>query len=488
MTTTDSEIPPVAKPLIDDATLDQLMAQVDAEGLGPDGVLTDSTSRIMNRALDVEMTEHIGYERGDPAGNGSGNYRNGTSPTTALTDAGAVPVKAPRNRNGELEPQLIPKRARRLEGFNDIVVSLVAAGMTTRDIRDYLAAAYQVEVSPELISKITDAVLPEVREGQYRPLDAIYPILYLDAIVVKVRTDGRVTNRPVYIAMAVDLGGAKHVLGMWLGNGGEEAKYWHGVLTELNNRGVAEVLIVCCDVLTGFGDAIEAVWPQATVQTCVVHLIRNSIRFCAWNERRPVAAALKTVYSAPTVEAAGDALDEFETEWGGRYPAIVGSVASELGPVHPVLRVRPRDPQDHLHHQRHRVAELPAPQGHQDQWLVPHRRRRPEGLLPRHRPHRPPPRRRARHPHPRLETGTQRVHGRLPQPHPRHPCLTTSHEVLDTPDPAPRAGERGAATGRRVSGPGQPPKRMMYPLVRELAGDGIPVTVSCRVLGLARQP
>lgn len=330
MTTTEptkgSELEPVGKPVIDEATLDRLMAQVDEEGLellGPDGVLTELTSRIMNRALETEMTDHLGYEHGDPAGRGSGNNRNGTSPKTVLTDAGAVPVKVPRDRNGEFDPQLVPKHARRLEGFNDIVLSLVAKGMTTRDIGDHLADAYQVDVSPELISKITDAVLPELRAWQSRPLDEMYPILYLDAIVVKVRTDGRVTNRPVYIAMAIDLDGAKHVLGLWLGKGDEGAKYWLGVLTELRNRGVTDVLIACCDGLSGFADAIEAVWPHTVVQTCVVHLIRNSIRFCSWKDRREIVKALKPIYTAPTVEAAAEALDDFEAAWGNSYGGIV---------------------------------------------------------------------------------------------------------------------------------------------------------------------
>lgn len=327
MTTTESETMETGKePVVDEATLDRLMAQVEAEGLellGPDGVLTELTSRIMNRALETERTEHLGYESGDPVGNGSGNSRNGYSDKTVLTDAGAVPVKIPRVRDGSFEPALVPKHQRRLEGFNDIVISLVSRGMSTRDAQDHLADAYQVEVSPELISKITDSVLPELREWQSRALDEMYPLLYLDAIVVKVRTDGRVTNRPVYIAMGVDLEGAKHVLGLWLGTGDEGAKYWLGVLTEIHNRGVLDVLIVCCDGLTGFADAVEAVWPQATVQTCVVHLIRNSIRYCSWNERKPVIASLRNIYAAPTTEAATTALNDFEIEWGDRYPAIV---------------------------------------------------------------------------------------------------------------------------------------------------------------------
>ena len=295
--TAESEYQLVGKPVIDEATLDPLMGQVDAEGLellGPDGVLTE------------------------------------------LTDAGAVPVKVPRDRNSEFEPQLVPKHVRRLDGFNDIVLSLLSRGMTTRDITAHLAEPYQVEVSAELISKIGDAVIPELRAWQSRPLDDMYPIMYLDAIVVKVRTDGRVTNRPVYVAMAVDLRGCKHVLGLWLGAGDEGSKFWLGILTELRNRGVTDVLIVCCDGLTGFSDAIGAVWPQTVVQTCVVHLIRNSIRFCTWKDRKPVVKALKPIYTAPTAEAAGRGARGLRQRLGWDLRGNRGSMAPELGPVHPV--------------------------------------------------------------------------------------------------------------------------------------------------------
>ena len=326
--TTDSEksIEQPKEPVIDDAILDRLMAQVDAEGLellGPDGILTELTSRIMNKAMEVEMTDHLGYEKGDTAGWGSGNVRNGSYPKTVLTDAGGIPISVPRDRAASFDPQLIPKHQRRISGFNDLVVGLVARGMTVRDVQAHIAEVYQVEISAELVSKITDAILPELREWQQRPLDAMYPILYLDAIVVKVRTDGHVRNRPVYIAMGVDLDGRKHVLGLWLGAGDEGAKYWLGILTELRNRGLTDVLIVCCDGLTGFSDAIEAVWPQATVQTCVVHLIRNTIRYISWKDRKAITKALKPIYQAPSVEAAADALDGFEIEWGEKYPAVV---------------------------------------------------------------------------------------------------------------------------------------------------------------------
>ncbi|MGH9290713.1 MAG: IS256 family transposase [Acidimicrobiales bacterium] len=260
---------------------------------------------------------------GDPAGRGSGNSRNGTTPKTLLTDAGEVAIRTPRDRNGSFEPKLVPKGERRIEGFNDLVIGLVARGMTVRDTQAHLEEIYGVDVSPELISKITDGVLDELRAWQNRPLDAVYPIMYLDAIVVKVRDGHVVVNRPVYIALGVDIEGRKHVLGLWLGKGDEGAKFWLGLLTELRNRGVKDVLIACCDGLTGFGDAIEATWPQATVQTCVVHLIRNSVWFCSWKDRKPLTKALKPIYKAPGVAAAAEALDTFEIEWGDRYPAIV---------------------------------------------------------------------------------------------------------------------------------------------------------------------
>ena len=298
MTTTESETETV-KPLIDEATLDRLMAQVEAEGLellGPDGVLTELTSRIMNRAMEAELTDHLGYEHGDPVGHGSGNNRNGTSVKTVLTDAGAVPLKVPRGRNGEFEPKLVPKHARRLEGFNDIVLSLVSRGMTTRDVRAHLAAAYQVDISAELISKITDVVLPELRAWQARPLDAMYPVLYLDAIVVKVRTDGRVTNRPVYIAMAIDLDGCKHVLGLWLGNGDEGAKFWLGVLTELRNRGVLDpVLLLEGPARRGQGAQADLHRRHRRCRRPGPRRVRNRL----WGDRRAVALTLGPVHPVP---------------------------------------------------------------------------------------------------------------------------------------------------------------------------------------------
>ena len=218
---------------------------------------------------------------------------------------------------------MVPKHSRRLDGFNNLVCGLLSRGMTTRDICSQLQDTYGVEISASQVSAISDAILPELEEWRTRALDSLYPIMYLDAIVVKIRTDGKVINRPCYLGLGINLDGEKHVLGMWLGDGGEGAKFWLGVCAELANRGVQDVLIVSCDGLTGFPEAIEATWPEATVQTCTVHLIRNSIRYCSFKDRRAVAGALKPIYKAADRDAAEDALDDFEIEWGDRYPAIV---------------------------------------------------------------------------------------------------------------------------------------------------------------------
>jgi len=265
---------PVPRPVVDEELADQLLGKAQAEGvelLGPDGLLSQVTKAVLERALAEEMTGHLGYEKHDPAGRGSGNSRNGTTPETVLTEVGAVDLAVRRDRGGTFEPQIVRKGQTRLKGFNERIIALYARGMTTRDIRAHLREMYDVEVSPDLISRVTDAVIEELAEWQSRPLDRVWPVIFIDALMVKIR-DGVVTNRPVYLAIGIDCEGAKQVLGLWVGpTTGESAKFWMSVLSELRSRGVADVCIVCCDGLTGLPDAIGVVWPQAIVQLCVVH-------------------------------------------------------------------------------------------------------------------------------------------------------------------------------------------------------------------------
>lgn len=312
------------RPRVDPELVDRLMADAgeEAELLGPDGLLSEVTKAVIERALKTELTVDLGYEAHDPAGRGSGNSRNGTFPKTVLTEIGAVDIDVPRDRNGTFEPKLVPKGETRLKGFNERVISLYARGLTVRDVQAHLREIYAVEVSADLISTITDAVLDELREWQNRPLDAVYPVIYLDAIVCKVRHEGQVRNKAAHIAIGVDIDGRKHVLGIWIETS-EGAKFWLRVITELRNRGVEDVLFVCCDGLKGLPEAIEAVWPQASVQTCVVHLIRGSLRFCSYKDRKAVVAALKPIYKAPNVDVAVDMLDAFDIAWGKKYPGIV---------------------------------------------------------------------------------------------------------------------------------------------------------------------
>ena len=327
MMETENEVKESSTPLVPVEVLDELMAQVEAEGaelLGPDGLLSQVTKAVLERVLDEELTGHLGYDKHDPAGRGSGNSRNGTSAKVLLTEAGAIGLDIPRDRNGDFEPKIVPKGTTRLKGFNDRIVSLYARGMTVRDVRAHLEEIYDVDVSPDLISKVTDAVFDELQEWRNRPLDDMYPIVYIDALMVKIR-DGVVQNRPAYLAVGVDLDGRKHVLGIWIGDSkGEGAKFWLSVLSELKNRGVDDVLIVCCDGLKGLPDAIEAVWPKAVVQTCVVHLLRGSFRYASYTDRKKLAAGLRPIYTAVSQDAAAEALDEFEEQWGSKYPAIVG--------------------------------------------------------------------------------------------------------------------------------------------------------------------
>jgi putative transposase len=317
---------PASKPLVDDQLADQLLARAQTEGvelLGPDGLLSQVTKAVLERALGEEMTHHLGYEKHDPAGRGSGNSRNGSTGKRLLTEVGSVDLEVPRDRAGTFTPQIVRKGQTRLDGFNDRIIALYARGLSTRDIRAHLREMYDIDVSPDLISRVTDGVLEELQQWQSRPLDRVYPVVFIDALMVKIR-DGVVANRPVYLAIGIDCDGAKQVLGLWIGPAtGESSKFWLTVLAELQSRGVADVCIVCCDGLTGLPDAIGVVWPQATVQLCVVHLIRASLRYASRKDWAALTKDLRGVYTAVDEAAAATALEEFAGRWQPRYPAIV---------------------------------------------------------------------------------------------------------------------------------------------------------------------
>jgi putative transposase len=290
---------------------------------GPNGLLTGLTRQVLQTALEVEMSDHLGYDKHDFDGRNGQNSRNGSTPKTLRTEIGELTVQIPRDRHGTFEPAIVPKYQRRIAGFDEAVVSLYAKGMTTGDIQAHLSDVYGQDISRELVSKVTDRVVADMEVWQARPLDPIYPVILIDAIVMKVR-DGQVGNRPVYVALGIDLDGHRDVLGMWVGpTGGEGSKQWMNMLTELKNRGVADVLFVCCDGLKGLPDSILATWPMATVQTCVVHLVRNSLRFASRKYWKPIAERLKQVYQAPTVKAAEQRFDEFAKEWEPIYPAMI---------------------------------------------------------------------------------------------------------------------------------------------------------------------
>ena len=327
-TSQEPEARKLRRELFGDEMLDRLMAATDERGValtGEGGFLPEMIKAVLERGMGAELTGHLGYERGDPAGRGSGNSRNGSTPKTVGTEVGDIRVDQPRDRKGSFASALVPKGARRLGGLEDMIISLYAGGMTIRDIEHHLAATLSTEMSHETISKVTDAVAEEVLAWQTRPLEAFYPVIYLDALVVKIRDGAHVTNRAAHIAVGVDMDGVKHVLGIWV-QASEGAKFWAGVCAELANRGVKDVLIVCCDGLTGFGEAIEATWPEATVQTCTVHLIRASMRFVAYGDRKAVAAALRPIYTAANEDAALAALAEFaDSTLGRKYPAAVAT-------------------------------------------------------------------------------------------------------------------------------------------------------------------
>ena len=305
--------------------------------LGPEGLLKKLTAALVEKALSAEMAEHLGYEKHEAVGRGSGNSRNGTSEKTLKSESGEMAIEVPRDRNGSFEPQLVKKYQTHFDGFDEKIISMYDRGMKVRESQGHLQELYGVEVSPDLISRVTSAVLEEVKVWQGRPLETLYPIVYLDALVIKVRDQGTVSNKSAYLAIGVNMAGNKEVLGLWLEDT-EGAKFWFKILTEIKNRGVLDILILCCDGLKGFPEAIEAVFPKATIQTCIVHMIRNSLRFVTWKDKKLVAAALKLIYGAQTEVLAEAALSAFESSaLGARYPMIAKSWRNNWQRVIPFL-------------------------------------------------------------------------------------------------------------------------------------------------------
>jgi transposase-like protein len=306
-----------------DALLDELLKnhKTPEEILGEGGLLKTLTKRLIERALETEMNEHLGYEPHEASGRGSGNNRNGKSKKTLLSDSGEFEVAIPRDRNGSFEPQLVKKRQRRLNGFDEKVLALYARGLSTREIQGHLEELYGVEISPALVSNVTAAVQEEVTAWQNRPLATVYPIIYFDALVVKSRQDGPVKNKAVYLALAINLEGEKELLGLWISEN-EGAKFWLSVFSELRNRGVQDCFITCVDGLSGLPEAIETVFPEAQVQLCIVHKVRSSLKYVPWKDRKAVAKDLRAIYGAATLNEAEEALKIFGECWDEKYPVI----------------------------------------------------------------------------------------------------------------------------------------------------------------------
>ena len=314
-------VPPINLDLIDQLLKDY---KTPDDVLGDNGLLKQLTKAVLERALQAELTHHLGYDKHSPQGKNSGNSRNGTSKKTLKGDFGTLPLDVPRDRDSSFEPAIVPKGETRFEGFDDKILSLYARGMTTRQIQQHLEEIYQVDISPTLISTVTEAVIDEVRAWQSRPLEAVYPVVYFDCLMVKIRDGAHVVNKAIYLAVGLTRQGQKDALGLWV-SPNEGAKFWLGVVTELKNRGVSDLFIACVDGLKGLPEAIEAVFPATQVQQCVVHQVRQSLNFVSWKERKAVAADLKAIYTAATREQGEMRLEEFAAKWDGRYPTISAS-------------------------------------------------------------------------------------------------------------------------------------------------------------------
>lgn len=339
--TTDTQQPttvPPPRPPIPRELIDQLLAGYKGpqDLLGEDGLFKRLTAALVNRAMDAELTHHLGYEAGQTAPEGQQNRRNGKGRKQLRTDQGPIVVEVPRDRDGSFEPQLVPKHQRVFNGFDDKIVSMYARGMTTREIQAHLKEIYGVEISPDLVSRATAAIVDELEAWQRRPLDALYPIVYLDALVVKIRDKGVVQNKSVYLVVGVDPEGRKNVLGMWI-QSTEGAKFWLAILDELRQRGVQDIFVLCADGLTGLPQAVEAAFPRTIFQTCIVHMIRSSTRFVPWGERKAVCADLRSIYTATNQEHAERALEAFQVTWGARYPMIVRAWRARWTEITPFL-------------------------------------------------------------------------------------------------------------------------------------------------------
>ena len=308
---------------ISDKLIDQLLEGCSSpeDILGESGLLKQLTKKVAERALEAEMESHLGYAKHDPSGKNTGNSRNGKSSKSVRSVHGEIELEVPRDRNGTFEPQLVKKGEKQLHGFDDRIISLYSRGMSIRDIQAHFADAYGVEVSPTFISHVTNAVMEEVNAWQNRPLDPVYPIVYLDALVVRSRASGAVQNKSVYLALGVNMDGEKELLGLWMAQT-EGAKFWLSVMTELKNRGMQDIFIACIDGLKGFPEAIEAVYPKTQVQLCIVHQVRHSLRYVSWKQRKEVAADLRSIYAAATLAEGERALEEFASKWDEQHPTI----------------------------------------------------------------------------------------------------------------------------------------------------------------------
>ena len=367
--------------------LDELLSGVERpeDLLGDKGLMKELKVRLMERMLGAELTGHLGYEpHGEPASQQS-NRRNGAARKVLKGNDGAVPIDIPRDRDGSFEPELIQKGQTRIDGMDDKIIGLYAAGLSTRDIRAHLEEVYGLCVSADLISRVTDAVLEEVSDWQNRALEPVYPIVFLDALRVKIRDaeSRQVKNKAVYVALGVTPEGEREVLGLWIADN-EGAKFWLSIMNNLKNRGLEDILIAVVDGLKGFPDAINAAFPDTTVQTCIVHLVRHSLNFCGWKDRKAVAKDLKLIYQAVDDGEAAKALDDFEAEWGRQISFNRPKLAASMAGGHPVLCLPASGAQDHLHHQRHRKPEPGDPENHQNPWQLSNRCRRHQADLSGH--------------------------------------------------------------------------------------------------------